>query len=151
MRQLDNLYFAEQVAAIAPPPKNGTVLVVLEPVRNTWGRSTAGEFQALEYFFENLDLLWPAGVSKVLLRPHPSESFDMYNNWLARCPLAQLDTSSSLSAAVSRSDVVVGVESFALTIALAAGRPVYSSLPPWGPPLRLPHIGIRQIRNLSQL
>ncbi len=151
VRQLDNLYLADQIRHIAPPPGNGTVLVVLEPVRTSWGCNRAGEFQALDYFFEHLDLLWPVGVSQVILRLHPSESADKYQTWLARYSLAQMDTSPNVATAISRADVVVGVESFALTIALAAGRPVYSSLPPWGPPLRLPHIGIRQIRKLTQL
>lgn len=150
-RQLDNLYLAEQVRSIGSPPGNGTVLVVLEPVRNTWGRGQEGEFQALDYMFEHLGQLWPAGVAQVLLRPHPSESADKYRASLTRHPLTILDTSPDIATAISRADIVVGVESFALTIALAAGRPVYSSLPPWAPPLRLPQNGIQQIRYLSHL
>jgi hypothetical protein len=53
-----------------------------------------------------------------------------------------------MAAAISQADIVAGVESFALTLALAAGRTVYSSLPPWAPALRLPQEGIRQIRRL---
>jgi hypothetical protein len=151
VRQLDNLYLAEQVRYIGPPPGNGTVLIVLEPVRNTWGRGQEGEFQALDYLFDHLGRLWPTGVTQVMLRPHPSESADKYQAWLARHPLVCIDTSPGVAEAISRADVVVGVESFALTIALAACRPVYSSLPPWAPPLRLPHAGIQQIRHLSQL
>lgn len=150
-RQLDNLYLAAQVSHIGPAPGDGTVLVVLEPVRNAWGRDREGEFQALDYLFEHLGLLWPAGVAQVLLRPHPSESPDKYQAWLTRHPVARMDTSVDVAAAISRADVVVGVESFALTIALAAGRPVYSSLPPWAPAFRLPHAGIQQIRHLSPL
>jgi hypothetical protein len=149
LRQLENLYLAEQVRRIAPPPGTGTVLVVLEPVRDTWGRSEAGEFQALNYIFEHLARLWPAQVNRVILRLHPSEAVDKYQTWLARYPVARIDASLDLAEAISRADLVVGVESFALTIALAAGRPVYSSLPPWAPPLRLPQSGIQQIRHLS--
>lgn len=151
VRQLDNLYLAAQVRNIGPAPGDGTVLVVLEPVRNTWGMDREGEFQALDYLFEHLGRLWPAGVAKVMLRPHPSESPDKYRAWLAHLPLVRMDTSADVGAAISRADVVVGVESFALTIALAAGRPVFSSLPPWAPALRLPHAGIQQIRHLSPI
>jgi len=150
-RQLDNLYLADQVSSIGTPPGNGTVLVVLEPVRSTWGRSQEGEFQALDYLFQHLDQLWPTGVAQVILRPHPSEPAEKYRDSLTRHPLTLMDTSPDIATAISRADVVVGVESFALTIALAAGRPVYSSLPPWAPPLRLPHYGIQQIRYLSYL
>lgn len=151
VRHLENLYLAAQVSRISPAPGTGTVLVMLEPVRNTWGRDREGEFQALDYLFGHLDMLWPSGAAQVLLRPHPSESPEKYQAWLGKHPAARMDTSPDAAAAISCADVVVGVESFALTIALAAGRPVYSSLPPWAPALRLPHAGIQQIRHLNPL
>jgi hypothetical protein len=151
IRQMDNLYLKTQVAKVGEPPGNGTVLVLMEPVRNSWGREREGEFQALDYLFENVKRLWPLGVTKVLLRPHPSELASKYQAWLNRHSQVCLDSSIDVAAAISRADFVVGVESFALTIALEAGRPVYSSLPPWAPDLRLPHAGIQQIRYLSKL
>lgn len=150
VHQLENLYLNTQVARISPAPCNGTILIVLEPVRNDWGRGREGEFQALDYFFESFESLWP-NVKQVLLRPHPSDPPDKYRFWLNHYPLTIIDTSHDAAAAISRADVVVGVESFALIIALTAGRPVYSTLPPWAPLLRLPHVGIQQIRYLSQL
>ncbi len=151
VRQFDNLYLKAQVANIEKAPGNGTLLVVLEPVRNTWGGDREGEFQALDYLFDHLDYLWPAGVTRVLLRQHPSEPPGKYQSWLARHRVAQMDNSKDVATAISQADVVVGVESFALTIALAAGRPVYSSLPPWAPDFRLPQKGIQQIRLMTQL
>ncbi len=147
----ENLYLAEQVSRIGPPPNNGTILVLLEPVRETWGRSNSGEFQALEYLFDHISQLLTTGVVKVLLRPHPSEPEDKYQRWLTLDSRVCIDTSPDAAAAIAQADVVVGLESFALTIALAAGRPVFSSLPPWAPPLRLPHSGIREIRHMVQL
>lgn len=149
IRQLDNLYLNAQVTHIGLAPGNGTVLVVLEPVRSTWGHDCEGEFQALDYLFGHLKLLWPTDVAEVLLRQHPSEPAGKYQDWLNRYPIARMDTSEDIATAISQADVVVGVESFALTIALSAGRPVYSSLPPWAPPFRLPHTGIQQIRDLN--
>lgn len=151
IRQFENLYLKGQVARVRPAPDHGTVLYVLEPVRQTWGCDIEGEFQALDYALEHLDGLIPRGVTRILLRPHPCELPGKYAGYLKRDQRIQMDTSPDMAHALSIADVVVGVESFALTIALAAGRPVYSSLPPWGPPSRLPHIGIRQIRNLSKL
>lgn len=149
VRQLENLYFQAQVAQVAPPPGDGTLLYVLEPVRNNWGRSMEGEFQALEYLLANCDRLAPGPVRRVLLRPHPSDPPGKYARYLDANVDISLDHSADIAAALSQADVVVGVESFALTLALAAGRAVYSSLPPWAPALRLPHDGIRQIRRLS--
>jgi hypothetical protein len=151
VRQWANLYLAEQLRSLGPPPGSGTLLVILEPTRDTWGRSICGEFQALDYLFEHLEWLMPAGAVEVLLRPHPSESADKYQRWLTFDPRVLIDTSPDVSSAISRADVVVGLESVALTIALAAGRPVFSSLPPWAPPLRLPQSGIREIRHMVQL
>jgi hypothetical protein len=151
VRQLENIYLNSQVSRVGRAPGNGTLLVILEPVRNNWGRKLEGEFQALEYLFENIDRLWPSGISRVLLRPHPSEPVDKYVDWVRHHPLAQMDSSNEVAAAISQADVVVGVESSALIIALAAGRSVYSSLPPWAPPLRLPQEGIQQIRHLDQI
>lgn len=151
VRQLENIYLNDQVSRIGAPPANGTVLVMLEPVRNSWGRDRQGEFQALDYLIEHLDYIYPDGVTKVILRQHPSEPPGKYRAMLEHNSLLQMDTSRDVAAAVSQADVVAGVESFSLTIALAAGRPVYTSLPPWAPELRLPQTGIRQIRHLVPL
>ena len=151
IRQMDNLYLKTQVAKVGKAPGDGTVLVLMEPVRDSWGLEREGEFQALDFLFENFDRLWPGSTAKVLLRPHPSEPASKYQAWLERHSQVCLDWSLDVATAISRADFVVGLESFALTIALEAGRPVYSSLPPWAPELRLPQVGIQQIRYLSQL
>ncbi len=149
IRRLKNCYLQAQVDQVAPPPGDGTLLYMLEPVRNDWGRSTAGEFQALDYLLENRDALAPGPVRRILLRPHPSDPIGKYLSYLDAHPDISLDRSVDMAAALSKADMVAGVESFALTLALAAGRTVYSSLPPWAPALRLPQEGIRQIRRLS--
>lgn len=148
VRKLKNLYLQAQVARVDPPPGDGTLLYVLEPVRNDWGRGTEGEFQALEYLLAHRDVLAPRPVRRILLRPHPSDPADKYARYLAADKDISLDYSVDMAAALSQADVVAGVESFALALALAAGRSVYSSLPPWAPALRLPQEGILQIRQL---
>lgn len=151
VRQLENLYLAEQVANIRPPPRRDQVLYVLEPIRNAWGRDRDGEFQALDYAIEHFKCLVSGTSPTLILRLHPSEPVGKYHSYLEKYAFIRMDESMDVAAAISQADVVVGVESFALTIALAAGRPVFSSLPPWAPTLRLPHKGIQQIRNLSSL
>jgi hypothetical protein len=149
IRHLKNCYLQAQVDQVAPPPGDGTLLYVLEPVRNDWGLGVEGEFQALEYFLARCNVLESGPISRVLLRPHPSDPEGKYALYLDAGSHIELDRSLDMAAALSQADVVVGVESFALTLALAAGRTVYSSLPPWAPKLRLPQEGIRQIRRLS--
>ena len=149
VRQFENLYLQAQVAQVAPPPGDGTLLYVLEPVRDAWGRGTSGEFQALDYLLLHRDVLAPGPIRRILLRPHPSDPTGKYARYLKAYPDISLDRSVDMAAALSQADIVAGVESFALTLALASGRTVYSSLPPWAPALRLPQEGIRQIRRLS--
>ncbi len=149
IRQFENLYLHAQVAQVTPPPGDGTLLYVLEPVRDNWGRCTAGEFQALDYLLEYRDTLQPGPVRRILLRSHPSDPAGKYDRYLNDYPDISLDRSADMAEALNQADMVAGVESFALTLALAAGRAVYSSLPPWAPALRLPQEGIQQIRRLS--
>lgn len=149
IRELENCYLQSQVDQVAPPPGNGTLLYLLEPVRSNWGRSVEGEFQALEYLLASLDLLGPGAIRQVFLRPHPSDAAGKYDRYLDASANIKIDRSIDMASALSQADVVAGVESYGLTLALAAGRSVFSSLPPWAPALRLPQEGIRQIRRLS--
>jgi len=148
IRLFDNLYLRDQLNQVVPPPGNGTMLYVLEPVRNYWGRDLDGEIQALDYMLQHLEIVWPNTINRIILRLHPSDPAGKYDCYLRVDQRIEVDQSVDISKAISQADVVVGVESFALTLALAAGRPVFSSLPPWAPSLRLPQEGIQQIRQL---
>jgi hypothetical protein len=150
IRRFENSYLINQVAKIQKPPSNGTLLYVLEPVRTDWGRGREGEFQALEYTLKNSRLLYSAPICRILLRPHPSDPRDKYDDYLEFDSRIELDFSDDICDAINQADVVVGAESFALALALEAGRHVFSSLPPWAPKLRLPQEGILQIRHIVQ-
>lgn len=148
IRILENLYLNEQLNLIGSAPNSGCALYVLEPVRSDWGKGGQGEFQALDFALSKIDDLSLGRIKSILLRPHPSETFEKYSHYLSKDSRISFDTSFNLSEAISNSDIVIGVESFALVVALEAGRAVYSSLPPWAPSLRLPNPGIKQIRHL---
>ncbi|MFN7724261.1 MAG: hypothetical protein ACK5QH_04265 [Rubrivivax sp.] len=157
LRLFDNLYLAEQAAAMAPVPAHGDVLVVLEPARSDWGQHAPdggpgepGEFQALRYFMQRRALLClPSGLP-VRLRPHPSDPPGKYAAWLASAEGqgAVLDSHPTLAQALGPARWVVGGESMALVVALASGRQAISHLPPWAPACRLPHRGLLHIRAL---
>lgn len=151
VQQLPNSYLVEQLQDIAPPAAaDDDILVVLEPARSTWGRDVDGEFQALDYLVSQLPQLGAEG-SRLRLRPHPSDPPGKYQAWLARQRqgLAKLDNAPTLAAAISACRSVAGCESYAMVVALAAGRRVICTLPPWAPPSRLPHQGLIHLRHLT--
>lgn len=145
LKLLPNLYLAAQVAEIRALPVKKTVhqlLYILEPIRSDWGKGgVSGEFQALEYFLQHLDQLHIPSDIQIVLRPHPSEAPGKYDGIVNNFPdlTISIDNNASLAEQIACSQWVVGCESFALVIALEAGKQVVSSLPPWAPPCRLPH------------
>lgn len=154
IRRLPNLYLDAEVAAIGAQgaaTHAGDVLYLLEPARSTWGRAAAGEFQALDYLIENWPALGLPDGARVWLRPHPSDENGKYAAWMAAHPrrCAGLDVSPRVSDAISRVNTVAGCNSFALVIALQAGRRVICSLPPWAPPCVLPHSGIERLAQMG--
>lgn len=147
LRLQPDLQLAEQLAAVAPPPppEEAEILYLLEPARSRWGRELEGEWQALAWFEATRHRAGLPDHARVRLRPHPSDPPGKYAAWLAERPHAVLDSHPTLAQALSGARWVVGCESHAMTVALAAGREVYTSLPPWAPACRLPHEGIRPL------
>lgn len=127
------------------------VLYALEPIRADWGKSLAGEFQALEYFVANMAKLGIEQDSLIRLRPHPSDVAGKYDKWVASHNELNVvvDDSPSLAAAIGNAGWVVGCETYALVVGLAAGRRVASTLPPWAHRCRLPHSAIMCLRDFE--
>ena len=157
IRLRPNLYLeklARDVAAHGPTPARSeprNVLYVLEPVRQDWGGGgEPGEFQALAFFLESLPALGIDEHVKIRLRPHPSDPPGKYDDWPLRYPRLDLavEDGCSLAEQIAWADWVVGCETFALVIALQAGRIAVSSLPPWAQPCRLPQRELVHLRNL---
>lgn len=153
VRQRDNLYLKAQAEAImqAGVERPGRVLYLLEPIRFGWpGLVQAGEFEALDFLAANLGKLAVSGPVQLRLRPHPSDAQGKYDTWLATHPQldAALDDSPTLAAAIAAAQWVVGCETAALPVALAAGKKAISTLPPAAPRCRLPHHGLLHLRDL---
>lgn len=128
------------------------LLYVLEPVRDAWGPgNVAGEFVALNYFISNLELLGLGHDLTIRLRPHPSDPIGKYDQWIEDQKNVQifLDENRSLAEAIACADVVVGCQTYAMVIALAAGKKVFSSNPPNVLPCLLPQKGIVSLSSLS--
>lgn len=153
LRMVANWYAREQLSniSIVSDELEPELLYLAEPARSDWGRGIQGEFQALEYFVNKMPLLGlPQGL-RIKLRPHPSEVSGKYDAWMrshSQLPFV-LDSSTTLASALARTKWVAGCESYGLALALAAGRSVFCSLPPWAPRCRLPHTGIIHLADLN--
>lgn len=127
------------------------LLYVLEPIREAWGADVvAGEFLGLDFFINNLAILGLDDDISIRLRPHPSDPIGKYDQWInaQRSMNISLDNSPMLAESIAWSDVVVGCQTYALVVALAAGRRVISSIPPWAPPCVLPQPEIIRLSDL---
>ncbi len=150
IRVQPNLYLEQTLREIGPKAGAPCCLYLLEPVRSQWGRTEDGEFQALDYFAQNLGRAGVPSSAPVRLRLHPSEEKGKYDAWLARHGARfALDDSTSLAAAIGRAHWVAGCETAAMVIALAAGRSVICTIPPWAPPCRLPHRGLFHLSQVA--
>jgi len=158
VRQQPNCYLTDlvkQIRAVEEKTKcDNRVLYVLEPVRQSWAEGGgAGEFQALDYFIKCGRNLGLDTTSEIRLRPHPSEPQGKYDAWLARNRAwnLHLDPSPSLELSIAWADMVVGCETYAMVVGLAAGRRVVSALPPHAPRCRLPMMNIIHLRDLPPI
>lgn len=131
--------------------ENDCVLYVLEPIRHHWGElDEPGEFLALDYFMANLHRVPVPADAEIRLRAHPSDPPGKYSAWLARQanPRVSLDPSPSLADALSWANLVAGCQTYAMVLALACGRTVISTIPPWAPPCTLPQLGIKHLSHM---
>jgi len=149
---LPNMYLQQLVQHIPPVPEEcRNLLYVLEPVRSDWGRGVQGEFQALDFFVQHLAQVVGHGPFHITLRPHPSDPADKYTAWIQahRSLDIRLDTQMDLNQSIAQARWVVGVESFALVVAAAAGRETFSALPPWANRCRLPITGLVHLQDVD--
>jgi hypothetical protein len=144
--QMPNIYLentVDSVHTMETMSGNGNnILYVLEPIREVWGESLLkGEFQALNYFAKKIYSIASGEDLAVRLRHHPSDAVGKYDLWVKnQINLnVEVDSEKSLEASLAWSDIVVGCQTYAMVIALAAGKKVFTSIPPYATPCILPH------------
>lgn len=150
--QRPDRYAKQQLHSILPifEIKGNELTYLLEPARSDWGRGEPGEFQALRYFLSRFPKLGLPSDTIIRLRPHPSDPPGKYDSFLKTDGAwAVLLDDEDLSAALSRSRWVAGCQTYAMTLALKAGRTVFCSLPPWAPPCVLPHAGLIHLKDMA--
>jgi hypothetical protein len=127
------------------------ILYLLEPIRDSWaGIEVAGEFQALDFFMKSIPSLKLGKGFDIILKPHPSDSENKYDHWVSSRNLSniRIENKQSLASMLAWSDVVVGCETYAMVVALAAHKRVISSLPRNAHNCRLP---FKEIERLNQV
>ena len=164
VEQQNNAFLQQQLGEIAQwqgtvPATSESLLFVMEPIRNQWGEQEGkngeeepGELQALAYFLANQQRVLADNSPHLIIRPHPSDPPGKYQQWLAKNPAANIEVneSASLAELIAGASIVVGCETYAMIVALAAGKKVISALPPWAPPCVLPHREILHLKSLCQ-
>ena len=129
------------------------VLYVLEPIRDAWaGSEVAGEFQALDFFLKSIPSLNLGEDLSIILRPHPSDPEDKYDHWVSSLSLSNIyiEKEQGLASMLAWSDVVVGCETYAMALALAANKRVISSLPRYAHNCRLPYEKIERLNQINE-
>ena len=108
------------------------------------------EFEALNYFFENIDKLYDR-INQITLREHPTEKKYKYKNIINKFKnkfeIIQSKNETLLNQ-IKNSDVIVGCETYPMAIASIAGKDVFSSVPPGGKKISIPFKNIKYLRDL---
>ncbi|WP_395344866.1 hypothetical protein PN836_008950 [Ningiella sp. W23] len=148
-----NAYLEQAVARVSNmhPNTPNDILYVLEPVPEDWQGPVgkAEEFQALDYFARFIKYKFRHPYNKIRMRLHPSEAKDKYAAWV-KCNQALpivFDEYQDIEQSIANANWVFGCESYGLIVALSCGKSVYSTIPEWAPLARLPHKGIKQVRD----
>ncbi len=154
----ENRYLEREVARVhafgrdSPRAREPHLLVALEPIRDAWAPQESGpEFRALDFLIDHLAWIFPSPDEvSIRLRPHPSESPRKYDAWVARRrrPGLTLSPAASLAEDLAWSDVAAGLHSYALVVALEAGRRAVSYLPPEAPPCAARHERLEHLTRL---
>lgn len=132
-----------------------SVLYVCEPIREHamlqhgderyWGYT---EEDAMRYFLQNVNILG-RNISKIKLRPHPSESKIKYKWAMNNASLhIEMGGDKTLLEEILEANIVVGCESMAMVVGLMAKKRVISSIPPGGRKCCLPHPTIEHLQLL---
>lgn len=149
VQQWPGRYLEYQVSKIAAIEDKTKALFLMEPVRTRWpDTNEPGEFLAFSFFMNTLHDIAP-DVTTVIVRPHPSDPPHKYDACVAvegRVNVV-VDSHSCLSDLISACCLVCGLQSYAMVVALKAGRRVVSALPVQAPPAVLPFREIEYLRD----
>ena len=142
---------SERLKECKDPIEN--ILIIAEPLRKKKkGKDTYLEFEAIEFLMINLNKINISSRSvNILLRLHPSEPLVKYDNILKKYKDSvskfHLSKNTHLYQDIAWADLVVGMNSFALVVALTANVPTMSILPPLSIDCILPYKEIMHLKD----
>ena len=148
-----NMYSKMKISSVAENI-GLNILYICEPVREGglklhgnekyWGYT---EEEAIEYFLSNIKY-FKSPINMIKFRPHPSELKFKYD-WIKDkyCLPIKISRSKALIEEINKRDIVVGLQSMAMVIALELGKQVISCIPPSGRKCVLPHCAIMNLHE----
>lgn len=110
------------------------ILYLAEPIDCHRGFT---EWERIDFLLRQLSASENRNFS-LTIRPHPRENERKYEPFRQIYPFVEPWIPSSLFSQIIRSDVVVGLETQAMAVAVKCGKPVFSSLPPEALPCQIP-------------
>lgn len=151
IRLQENVFLKEQAENIASMRRlyeqheGLQILYVSEPSNS----HVYSEFDALSLFLEFLSENAAGLPEKITLRIrlHPREErgkYDTFINLMARELMVET-SSASLAEDIAWADWVIGCQTMAMVVALAASKQVYSIMPGWVDKIALPHNNIERL------
>jgi len=159
--QINNPYIEDIVREfhnIQPPDKgNGiNVLYVSEPVvddlKATYGDANYWGYTEYDIIGEFVNIIESCKNSIGRIRLHPNEKSDKYDASVEGVSRVYISDEISLLNDLAWSDIVVGVESMALIVAISVDKKVYSWLPVYAKKTCcLPHREILHIDHLDKI
>lgn len=140
-------------------PQEDRLLVLSEPTARVakahFGRADHWGFTERDYVIGILEHFPAFGVSQLAVRLHPSDSPEVYETLLTRYPhipcVIESPARLSLIASLTRSRLVMGLDSCALYVAYLLGLPAVSYLPGSTRQCHIPLPAHHCIRDLARL
>jgi len=143
---------SERLKECKDPIEN--ILIIAEPLRQKKpGKDIYLEFDAIEFFMNSLNKInISSNYVHIALRLHPSEPEGKYDfiqrKYQSLVTEFTISKNNMLYEDIAWADLVVGMNSFALVVALSAKIPTMSILPPGSNKCTLPYEEIRHLRNI---
>jgi hypothetical protein len=107
------------------------------------------EFDALKFFLKNYDNIFQ-NIKKIILRLHPFEKIDKYNNLCSKFShkvKIEINNKVDLATQIYKSDIIIGCQTTAMVLALYLKKKVFCSIPPKGKKSDLPFKNILYLRD----
>jgi len=124
------------------------ILYVSEPISEIKKNfKITGEFKTFNFFYKNIKSITKKNF-KIIFRIHPAEKKNKYKWLKVNFPFVKFSKNKFLKNDIEKSDIVVGRQTMALVVALAARRKVISCIPQNEKRCILPFSGIQELRDM---